>query len=1040
MFTTSIGKFATHHWKGIFFIVIGLCLAGTYSAGTMPSSVFPQTNFPKITILIDAGVQPADVMMAKITQPIEEAMKDVPGVVTIRSNTGRGSSAMYIFFTWQTDMEQAELQVRSRLAQVRESLGPDVDARAFRATFSVFPITGISLTSPTRSLTELWETAQYVIKPRLLRIPGVASVNLVGGTAPEFHIMADPLRLAAAGLSLPQVIDALNKSNLVASAGMHEEKDTLYLTLVDGRVHTIDQIENLVVGMGGDHPVRIRDFAQVKLDGEPSSVVVTADGKQAVLIMVRSQPDGSTLDIVDQLKAQLDDLNNQHLLPPDMTRKFFYDQSLLVRDSVHSVWEAIIFGLVLSVFILFAFLKDVGSTVVAIVVIPVTVLVTLVAMRALNMTFNLMTLGGIASAIGLVIDDAIVVVEAIHTKMATGMPRVQAVHQAVGEILLPLTGSTLTPVVVFLPLAFLSGVPGVFFRALAITMTVSLLTSLVLAVTLTPSLAGWIIRVKPHTRAGEIEQGGFILRRVMMVYELAVRWALRHRWIALGFCVLLLLAGIDLYNRLASDLLPALEERGFVMDYVGPPGTSLTETNRELMEVENLLKQTPEVESYSRRTGVALGLEITEPNAGDFLVKLWPNSKRSTAQIIADLNGKLLKIEPQIDFDLHGMLGDLIGDLVSAPQPIEIKLFSTDVDFLKQTAPAVQAQIDEIKGVADSNDGLVVAGPSLTYLPRSADVQRYGLTNDDIATAVGAAKYGEVASSVLQGDRIVNIRVMDQPSRVSRIEMLNNLPLRTPTGDIIRLKQVADVVEQPGQLELWREDQRQYVAVTAELENRDLGSAVAEIKAKLAHDDRFPAGTLEFGGKYAQQQEDFHNLMIVMVMAVLLVFTVLLLEFRSFLQPLAIVMGALLALLGTVAALYFTGTSENIISRLGAIIGVGIVAKNGILMLDYVDHLLAMGLTLEEALVQSGRRRLRPVLMTSMAAALGMLPMAHGVGSGADMLRPLATAVIGALCVSVLLSLVATPTLYYTMLKLTRTPLADLAARDSTPAPSSDTH
>ena len=1034
---SSIGNIATSHWKGIIFIVLGLCLGGIYSASSMPSSVFPQTNFPRVTIMIDNGEMPADEMMATITKPIENAMKDVPGTVRVRSNTGRGSSVVDVFFNWQVNMDETELNVRARLAQVRSNLPASVDARAFRLTFSVFPITGISLTSAQRTLPELTVAAEDIIKPRFLRVPGVARVDLVGGREPEFHIVADPLRLAAQNLSLPQVADALVKENLVAAGGLHEEKDTLYLTLVDGRVHDISDIENLVVAMAQDRPVRVRDFARVEKGAEPASTVVTADGKQSVLIMVRSQPDGSTLDIVDQLKSEIRNLKT--LLPPDMKMAFFYDQSILVRDSVRSVWEAIIFGLILSVVILFVFLKDWGSTLVAIVVIPVTVLVTLLAMRLLNMSFNLMTLGGIASAIGLVIDDAIVVVEAIHTKMATGMPRLAAVHEAVGEIFLPLTGSTLTPVVVFIPLAFLSGVPGVFFRALAITMTVALLMSLVLAISLTPSLAAWIIRVSPDERGHEFEQGGPILRAVSSVYESAVRTALRHRFITVAICILLALAGVDLYTHLKSDLLPKLEERGFVLDYkVSPPGTSLSESNRALTQIEHALKETPEVESYSRRTGVALGLELTEPNAGDFLVKLRQDSKRSTEDVIDDLRKKLKKIEPQIDMDLHGMIGDLIGDLVSNPKPIEIKIFSTDLDFLKQTAPAVKAQIDEVKHVADTEDGLIVAGPSLTFRVRSADAQRFGLTASDIAAGLTDAKLGQVSSDVLQRDRVVNIRVMMDPKAVNKIEKLQNVPLKTPTGAVVRLSQVADVVEEPGQLELERDDLRQYVAVTGELENGDLGSVIADIKAKLANDTRFPAGAIEFGGLYQQQQESFHNLMIVMIMAVVLIFTVLVLEFRAFMEPIAIMAGALLALIGTIAALYITGTSENIISRLGAIIGVGIVAKNGILMLDHVDHLRQQGLGMVEALVRSGRRRLRPVLMTSMAAALGMLPLAYGIGSGADMLRPLAIAVIGALCISVLLSLVATPTVYFLMYRFTASGMHPSDGKKSAPPPATE--
>lgn len=983
----------------------------------MPSSVFPQTNFPRVTIMLDNGEMPVEEMMALVTKPVEEGMKDVPGMVSVRSNTGRGSSVVDVFFNWSVDMEQTELHVRTRLAQVRASLPPSVNAKAFRLTFSVFPITGISLTSPHRSMSELTVVAEDTIKTHFLRIPGVARVDLVGTREPELHVVADPLRLAALNLSLTQVADALTKSNLVAAGGLHEEKDTLFLTLIDGRVGTPEAIENLAIFSTGDHPICIRDVARVIRAAEPRTTIVTADGRPSVLIMVRSQPDASTVEIVDSVEREMAAVRK--LLPADMKLAFFYDQSLLVRDSVRSVWEAIFFGLLLSVAILFAFLKDWGSTLVAVVVIPVTVLVTLLVMRLMHMTFNLMTLGGIAAAIGLVIDDAIVVVEAIHTKIFSGLDRLAAIHDAVTEILPPLTGSTLTPVVVFLPLAFLDGVPGVFFRALAITMTVSLLMSLVLAVTVTPALSAAIIRPKSAAADGAVHQeAGFILRRVSALYGRAVRLALAHRYMTLALCLLLVLAALDLSTRLKSGLLPPLEEHGFVLDYkVNPPGTSLSESDRALTEIEKVLSGIPEVESYSRRTGVALGLELTEPNAGDFLVKLRPDSMRSTEEVMSELRETLKHVEPQVDADLHGMIGDLIGDLVSSPKPIEIKLFSNDVEFLKQAAPAIKAQIDEVHHVADTADGLIVAGPSLTFRIRPADAQRFGLTTADISAAVTAAKLGQLSSYVLSGDRVTNIRVLLEPKSVATIDTLRNLPLRTADNQNIRLGQVADVQEIPGQLELERENLRRYVSVTGELDGGDLGSVISEIRQKLAGDARFPPGTLEFGGLYKQQQESFRNLFVVMVAAILLIFTVLVIEFRAFLQPIAIIAGALLSLIGTIGALYLTGTSENIISRLGEIIGVGIVAKNGILVLDYVAHLRATGLSLEEALIQSGLRRLRPVLMTSLAAALGMLPLAYGIGSGSDMLRPLAIAVIGALATSVLLSLVATPTIYYVLAK-----------------------
>lgn len=1011
---SALGRFATRHALPIVFISVALCLAGVYAALTLPSSVFPQTNFPRVVILADNGVMPADEMMATITRPIEEGMKDIPGAVTIRSATGRGSAEVNVFFNWKVDMVQSELYVLGRLSQIRASLPSTAEAEVYRVTFSNFPIIGVSLISPRRDLTQLWEIARYRLKPRFLQIPGIARVDLVGGRTPEFHIIVDSLRLQAAGLTLTQVSEALNKNNLVTSTGLHEENRMLYLALVDGRVRSIKDIENFPVTVAGRHPVLVRDFARVVRGPEPVFNVVTADGQEAVLINIYSQPDGSTLDIARRLAEDLKVLRGE--LPADLKLAFFYDQSLLVRASVLSVWEAILFGLVLSVLILYFFLKSWRTTFVAILVIPVTVLVTLISIKAAGLSFNLMTLGGIAAAIGLVIDDAIVVVEAIHTKRKSGRDRLTAIREAITEIIRPLVGSTLTPVVVFIPLAFLEGITGVFFRALALTMVVALLTSLALAVTLTPSLAAWLLRARKDEQAGlHEEHGGPLLQRVIGIYETGVRAALKRPWLTIAVCAGVLLAAIALYRGLESEFLPPMDEGGFVIDYLTPPGTSLAETHRQLQYAEDIIRSVPELESYSRRTGAQLGLFITEPNNGDFLLKLRPDRKRSTEEVLSELRHKLNAALPDIIWEFPGILGDLIGDLMYAPEPIEVKLFSTDTAYLKEKAPQVAEQLGKIPGVVDVFDGLIYTGPAISLRVRTIDAERFGLTADDIAAAVNTAMLGQTASTVLEGDRVVAIRVKADPSGIDKLEKLRRLPLRASDGALIQLSQVVDAVEEPGQLELRRDDFRQDVAVTARLEGRDMGSAMDEIRRALGKDKTLLPGVIEYGGVYQQQQESFRNLMIVLLMAIFLVFTVLLLEFGSFFEPLAIVFGAVLAMFGTILALWLTGTSLNVVSLLGAIIGVGIVAKNGILMLDFVKELRAQGLELSEALVRSGRRRLRPVLMTSLAAALGMLPLAYGIGSGADMLKPLAIAVIGALCISVLLSLIATPTIYFLM-------------------------
>ncbi len=1014
--------------KPILFLIAALCFAGGYAGLTMPSSVFPQTDFPRVVILIDNGVMPGDEMMATVTRPVEEAMKDIPGTVNIRSATGRGSAEINVFFDWSTNMTEAEQYVLGRLSQIQATLPSTASIEVHRLTFSAFPILGISLTSDTRQPTDLWETARYDVYPRFLRIKGVARINLVGGRVPEYHVVVDPAKLDAHQLTFAQVTQALADTNLFTPAGMHEENYQLYLTTVDNRLHSRSEIEQVILAWVDQAPVRIRDVATVEQGAAPQFNRVTADGREAVLLNIYGQPNCNTVQIAEDLQRELERLRRE--LPPDMRTAFFYDQSQFVREGVRSVWEAIVLGLALSVVILFVFLRSWRATVVAALVIPVTVLLTLIGLRLMGMSFNLMTLGGIAAVVGIVIDDAIVVVEAIYAKVEAGHPPISAVKEAIREVGPALVGSTLTPVVVFIPLAFLDGIAGVFFRALAVTMVIALLISLVLAVTWTPVTGGLLIRKRKRglskslafpEAVPEIEQGGRVLRGLVAVYARIMRNTLRWPWLAVLGIAAVAGGGIGLYWQLESDFLPEQDEGAFVIDYFSRPGTSLTETNRMLMHVEKILQATPEVESFSRRTGARLALAIAEPNTGDFLVKLKPDRSLSTAEVIEQLREKVNAVEPALNFEFPGVLGDLIGDLTWSPDPVEIKIFATDTELLKTKAAEIAETIEQIPGVVDVNDGLVVAGPSLRLKTNVAEAARVGMTPRALGNDIQAAMIGTVSSYVLRGDRTYNVRVMATPQAHSSQQELATMPLRTISGANLTVGDVAQIEHEPGILEMHREDLRQLVAVSARFENIDMGHGIEEIKRQLAEHVKIPPeATIEFGGLYQQQQESFRNLTLVLLMALVLVFAVLILEFKGFLKPLAILAGSVLAMFGVAAALWLTGTTLNIISFLGAIIGIGITAKNGILMLDYVDHLTARGLALDEALIQSGRRRLRPVLMTSLTTFLGLLPLAYGVGAGADMLRPMAIAVIGSLCMSLVLSLIATPVFYYLTVQLWR--------------------
>ena len=1038
----NLARIISQQSRAVVVFVLLIAAAGLYAAFNLPTAIFPQTDFPRIVIVVDNGIVPAPQMLVSVTRPIEEAMNGIPGIVRIKSTTARGSADINLFFDWNTDVLQTLQLVQARLSQLSSSLPPTAQIRNVdRLTFAVFPVAGYSLTSDTRDPASLRDLATYTLKPRLARLPGVSDVAVAGGEVREYHVKIDPERLSAHGVSLQQVTDAVRNSNVVASPGLIEENHQLELALVSGQATAPEQLNSIIVATVNNAPIHVSDVATVEAGVEPNYTIVTADGKRAVLLNIRRQPNANTVTVTDEIKAELASASAQ--LPKDVKIAPFYDQSLLVRDSMNSVRDAILIGLLLSVVIIYVFLRNWGATFVAILIIPVTVLATVLAMWLVGLSFDLMTLGGVAAAIGLVIDTAIVVVENIYTHLARGENRRQAVQHAISEISVPIIGSTVTPAVVFLPLALLTGVTGVFFRSLALTLAVALMSSLALALTFTPVLAERFIKAKrrggkrgeeaarqealpaSHGSTGperelradereEEEENGPILSAIIRRYEAVLKLALNHHSLVLVVAALVLVGSYFIYRNLGSEFLPAFDEGAFVLDYTAPPGTSLAETNRMLMHVEQMLKETPEVESYSRRTGLQLGLAITEPNTGDFLVKLKQGHKRTTDDVTAELRTEVESSEPALRVEFVGILSDLIGDLTSSPAPVEIRLFSEDIAALHHTASLVEESIKKVPGVVDTFNGVVVSGPAVTFRVDPERASRLGVNATDVANAVTTAMTGDAASAILQQGRLITVRVLLPPSSRQSLDTLRGLLVRsTTTGAQFRLDQVAEIDYEKGQTEIQRDGLRQSVAVTARLSGSDLGTAISQIKAQLPKDVKFPPGmTIEYGGLYSEQQASFRELLQALLLATTLVFFVLLIEFRSFAHPVAIVAGAVLALGGVLAALLVTRSTLNVVSFMGMIMVVGIVAKNGILMLDAVEDHLAAGDDLQAALMRSGRRRFRPVLMTSLATILGMLPLALAIGSGAELLQPLAIAVIGGLAVALLFSLVITPTVY----------------------------
>ncbi|HZP16341.1 MAG TPA: efflux RND transporter permease subunit [Terriglobales bacterium] len=1025
------------HSKPLIFLILALAVLGAYLAFSIPVAVFPTTNFPRIVLAVENGVMPIDQMMVTVTRPIEEAVNSVPGLEEVRSTTSRGSAQIDLFFDWNVDWFQTLQFVDAAISRVQPELPPTVTIDTRRMTFASFPIMGYSLTSDSVPQTELWQLATYELKPRLNRLSGVSTVIVQGGQEPEFHIQPDPAKLLSAGVTVTDILDAIKRTNLIDSPGLFERNHQLVLGLISGRVQTPEEMGNVVVKTtSAGIPVRIGDVAQVVPGVRPVYTMITADGKPAVLLNINRQPESNTVAVAREVRDTVAQIRKT--LPHGVELKPFYDQSIVVSDAIKSVRDAILIGLVLASIILVVFLHDWGTSVVAGLVIPVTILVTFVLLKLMNETFNLMTLGGLAAAVGLVIDDAIVVVENIVLHRDAGQGRLQAIRSALREITVPLLGSTVTPVVVLLPLISITGVYGTFFRALALTLGISLFTSLALALTWTPTLSSYFIRKhRPEQETAAPEEEtlaqllaaeeaslGSYFRRVIDFHQRWLRRGLeRPRWLA-GLSILLIVASYLCYRFSGTDLLPGMDEGTFTLDYWTPPGSSLSETNRMVHHMEQILKSVPEVESTSRRTGAELGpAAVTEANRGDILVMLKRRRSRDIDDITSEIRARVNAQEPAVQTEFVQILQDMIGDLTGEPEPITIKLFSQNPALLQTWAPKVAEAIryDEkthhgVEGVVDVLDGIenTFSGPAVSFQIDPAVAARAGFTPEEVATDAAAIVEGKPAATpVVSNDRVYTVRVRFPESKRQSLEAISDTLLTSASGHTATLGSLAKVTELPPQNEIRRENLLRAVNVTARTEGTDLGSAVEGVQKEVNALHLPPGIRVEYGGTYKQQQKSFRDFAFVLALAIVLVFIVLLFEFRTFAAPLAILASALLSTSGVFIALRVTSTTFNVSSFMGMIMVVGIVAKNGILLLDADQKIRATGASAEEAMLQASRRRLRPIVMTAFATMAGMLPLAFAIGAGSQMLQPLAIAVIGGILVSMVLSLIITPAVHF---------------------------
>lgn len=984
-----------------------LTIGGIASALWMPVALFPNVAFPRVQVTLDAGDRPADQMAIEVTTPVEEAIRRVRGVRDVRSTTSSGSADVAVTFDWGADMAAALQEVNGAAGQILPQLPAGTQLSTRRMDPTTFPVLAYSLRSHTQSPGAMHDLAEYQLRPLLSGISGVAQVQVQGGEVAEFHADVDPGKLRALNLSLSDVAAAVSHAATIQAMGRVSDHYKLYLLLANNQPTTVAALRSIVIRAGAVGIVHLGDVATVSLDHVPQWIRVNADGQNAVLLQVYQQPDGNSVQIASEVKQRLADYAPQ--MPAGVQIANWYDQTQLVTGAAASVRDAILIGILLAGLVLFVFLRNTRVILVALIVVPAVLAITVLLLSVLGMSFNMMTLGGMAAAVGLIIDDVIVMLEHIMRRLNQGEGEVhERIAGAAWEFTRPLTGSSAATVVIFLPLAFLTGVTGAFFKALSLTMASALIISYLLTWIAVPLLAE---RFLDKRHSAEHPQSRFTKGMMERYQNVLQRWLKRPMLVLLLVVPLLLLGGVA-YTQVGTGFMPKMDEGGFILDYLSKPGTSLEETDRLLRQVETIIRANPSVDTYSRRTGLQLGGGLTEANQGDFFVRLKNGSRPSTEEVMTQVRTEVEQKVPGLDIELSQLMEDLIGDLVAVPQPIEIQLYSDDPVELNAAASKVADAIGKVAGVVGVRNGINPAGDALTVQVDPAKAALEGLDPTSVIDQVDAAIDGAVAAQLPEGNKVVGVRVRLPENSHQRLEQVAALQIRAGDGHLLPLSRVATLLQVQGQPEITRDNLKRMVAVTGLISGRSLGSTIGDIKKVLARPGLLPKGMfVQLGGLYQQQQQAFRGLTIVMLAAIALVFTLLLFLYESFRVALTIMAMPLLALPAVFAGLWLTGIELNISSMMGMTMIVGIVTEVAIFYFSELQD-AENGMELHDALHEAGQHRTRPIVMSTLAAILTLLPLALALGQGSQMQQPLAVAIIAGMLVQLPLVLLVMPVLY----------------------------
>ncbi|MCY7422054.1 MAG: efflux RND transporter permease subunit [Chitinophagaceae bacterium] len=1009
-------------YKNPLAVLIVLILAGgVFTYSKLQTSLFPEITFPKIKIIADAGLQPVDKMMVTVTKPLENAIKKIPNLTNIRSTTSRGSCEISAYISWDANVDISQQQIESKIGEIRNDLPPGVQITVEKMNPSILPVLGYTLETNSQSRTpiDMKQLAMFTIKPFLSQVAGVAEVRIIGGRQKEFWLTLNTQKMSSLGVTPDALTTALNQSNFIQSNGFLADYKMLYLSVTDATLHSVTDLQNLVVSNNSKRILQLKDIADITIKEGVEYTRINANGREGILVAIIKQPNSNLIDLSTEMEKKVQAL--RQILPQGVTIKPYYIQAEFVNDSVKSVTDSLWIGLLLAIVVAIIFLRSFKASVTILITIPVTICLSLISIYAAGYSLNIMTLGAIAAAIGLIIDDAIVIVEQIHRSHEEhpGEPNEVIVKKAIHYLLPAMIGSSLSTIVIFIPFELMSGIAGAYFKVMTNTMIITLVCSFVVTWIFLPVVYLFLTPRKKETGT----------KKAAQVHEVKnQRWVafFIHRPIISIVLMLGLIVSIVLIlPRLETGFLPEMDEGSIVLDYSSPPGTSLEETDRMLRQVEKIIIAIPDVAAYSRRTGTQMGFFITEPNTGDYLIQLKKSRNRSTNDVIEEIRHKVESSQPALIIDFGQVIGDMLGDLMTSVQPIEIKIFGTNATMLKTYAKQIGGLVEKVAGTADVFNGVVIAGPSLSIVPDNSKLAQFMLTPAAFQTQVQLSLQGAAVGNILEKEQLSVIRIVYPNSNRQTIEGIRNMRIFLPSGQLKAIADLATVTLNAGDAQIERENLQSMGVISSRLENRDLGSTIKDIKTTIARNVKLPLGYhVEYGGEYAEQQKSFGELLVILITSSMLVFGTILFLFKDFMTALMIILIAVLGISGSYLALYFTNTALNVGSYTGLIMIVGIIGENAIFtILQFKESLHQK--SVDESIVYAISTRLRPKLMTAFGAIIALLPLALGIGTGAQLHQPLAIAVIGGFLVALPLLLIVLPTFIRVLYKNKPLPPAD---------------